>query len=159
MNPLEQLHDIHGLMPVSWLPLAPGWWVIIGIFLLLLIFLLGFLIYRRRVTQKKSSPDWRESALTEWTRLTTESLTPRERLNYLAILLRRIGMQRYGRQTCAGLSGELWLTWLTAYDPQGFDWQQNGQLLIQIPYMPPDTVITEEQLHDLYQAVHAWIIT
>jgi len=156
MNPVEQLRDIHGLEPVSWWPLAPGWWIIVGVILLFLVFGISFLIYRH-FTKKEQSPDWRQVALAEWTTLTTEPFTPKERLTHLNILLRRVAMQRYGRQTCAGLTGEPWLIWLTEHDPHGFNWQQHGQPLLQLPYMPPDTTLTEEQLLTLYQAVRAWI--
>lgn len=158
MNPAESLRDIHGLEAVSWWPLAPGWWIIVVIVVTLFLLLLGFLVYRYVTKKKKQTPNWREVALAEWTTLTTEPLTPREQLARLAILLRRIAMQRYGRQTCAGLNGEHWLTWLTEHDPRGFNWQQTEQFLLELPYMPPEISITEEQLHHFQQAVHAWIV-
>ena len=30
-NPLDQLADIHLPDPVSWWPLAPGWWMLLGL--------------------------------------------------------------------------------------------------------------------------------
>ncbi|MBE9561982.1 MAG: DUF4381 domain-containing protein, partial [Proteobacteria bacterium] len=76
---------------------------------------------------------------------------------FLSILLRRIAVQIYGREACAGLSGEKWLDWLTKNDPQGFDWNKSGKILIEIPYMPPDAVIEEQKLDLIYRAIRAWI--
>ena len=116
MNPTEQLRDIYGLEPVSWWPLAPGGWLILGITLLFLVLLLGFLIYRHFSKRSKPRLDWRQVALAEWTALTADSVTPREQVVQLAMLLRRVAMQRYGRKTCAGLSGEQWLLWSNSRD-------------------------------------------
>ena len=58
------------------------------------------------------------------------------RLAELSELLKRIAMARHGRVACAGLQGQAWLDWLSAQDPNGFDWRQHGQPLIHAPYAP-----------------------
>ncbi|MDG1818447.1 MAG: DUF4381 domain-containing protein [Porticoccaceae bacterium] len=45
-NPLDQLRDIHLPEPISWWPLAPGWWILILTGCALLAWLVRFL-YRR----------------------------------------------------------------------------------------------------------------
>ena len=37
MEHADALRDIHGLDSVSWLPLAPGWWYLLGLVLALLL--------------------------------------------------------------------------------------------------------------------------
>jgi len=149
MNPTDKLHDIQGLEPVSWWPLAPGWWLAAVVFIG---FTLGLYYYYRR---RQQQTDWRQLARQQLIALT--QLSPREQVTQLSTLLRRIAIQRYGRLSCAGLSGQAWLAWLTEHDPQGFDWQQHGAILLAGPYQPKDIPIETQQLQQLSQAIEAWI--
>ncbi|HEC84115.1 MAG TPA: DUF4381 domain-containing protein [Thioploca sp.] len=155
MNPTEQLHDIRGLDAISWWPPAPGWWVLLGLIVLTLI--VSLLIYRHRSQQKKRRNDWRIVARKEWLALRPLHAPPREQMTFLSVLLRRVAVQRHGRDACAGLSGEHWLTWLTKHDPQSFDWTQSGRILIELPYTPPDAPIDDSQVDKVYRAIRAWI--
>jgi hypothetical protein len=152
MNSVEQLRDIRGLDELPWWPLAPGWWLILAVMILLIIGIILFINWflRRR-------HDWRRSAQKEWSTLARRYPDPREQLIQLNVLLRRIAMQQYGRQTCAGLTGERWLAWLTEHDPQGFNWLQSGRLLIELPYQPITATVSEQQLQILRQAAKKWI--
>lgn len=58
-NPLDQLRDIHLPEPISWWPLAPGWWLLIISGGLLLAWLIRFFyrrysarLYRRQALKK-----------------------------------------------------------------------------------------------------------
>lgn len=155
MNLTEQLRDIRGLDDISWWPLAPGWWILVGLLIFILL-VIGVLLYRRRFKSKWQG-DWRQAAREEWLALHPAHASLREQITFLSILLRRVAIQRHGREACAGLSGERWLTWLTEHDPRRFNWNQTGRLLIEIPYMPPDAWIDENQVDILYRAVRAWI--
>jgi len=152
MNPSEQLRDIRGLDQLPWWPLAPGWWLLLG-FMLLLIVATVIWIQWRRFRQR----GWQRIAQRELSNLLQQKLETKEQLKQLGILLRRVAMQRYGRHTCASLTGERWLAWLTEHDPQGFNWLQAGQFLVKLPYQPLPLVIHEQQLQILYQAVKVWI--
>ncbi|MFK5971252.1 MAG: DUF4381 domain-containing protein [Candidatus Marithrix sp.] len=145
------LRDIRGLDTISWWPLAYGWWLLIGLIILLVI----AIIYR--IKRKKPGQNWRKVAREEWLNLRPLNSPAREQLTFLSILLRRIAVQQHGRDACAGLSGEKWLVWLTKHDPQGFDWTESGKILIEAPYMPPDTVIEDRQLDLIYRAIRTWI--
>lgn len=46
-DPLSQLRDIHTPDPISWWPLAPGWWILAGLIILGLIVLVRWLIKRK----------------------------------------------------------------------------------------------------------------
>lgn len=156
MNPSAQLRDIRGLDDISWWPLAQGWWLLIVLMILSGI-LIGFLTYRYLSWQKKRRYDWRPVARQEWLALQTHSGSTHEKMVSLSHLLRRIAIQRYGRTACAGLTGESWLVWLTQHDPKGFNWEQAGRVLIDIPYQPPEVTLDNNQITPLYQAVGAWI--
>jgi len=152
--PTAQLTDIHSLDAISWWPLAPGWWLLLVSFLLVI---LGLWIWYYRHTVSKCQKDWRKDALIEWQTIPPSPLPTRVQVEQLAILIRRIAMQRYGRHSCAGLTGNQWLAWLSQHDPTGFDWQQRGRILIQLPYLPADASMDTDQVHTLYQVIKTWI--
>ncbi len=155
MNPTEQLRDIRGLESISWWPLAPGWWVLLCIMIVISL-IIALLIYRNRA-KKQQGADWRKMARKEWLTLYPAHASPRQQLTFLSILLRRVAIQSHGRKDCAGLSGKKWLAWLTKHDPHYFDWTEQGKLLIELPYMPPDARIETREVESLYQAIRAWI--
>jgi len=150
---MEELRDIKGLEAISWYPLAPGWLLSIAGGLLLILLIIR---WRRVQPAKTSAVPWQTVALSEWQQL-AQIESPRHQLEAIAVLLRRIAMQRYGRETCAGLTGYEWLHWLAAHDPQQFDWVAEAQILIKLPYMPPTAEIDQLQLNKLINAVRAWL--
>ncbi len=155
MNPTEQLRDIRSLESISWWPLAPGWWVLLAIIMLTGL-IIALLIYRSR-SKKQQGADWRKMARKEWLTLYPAHASPYQQITFLSILLRRVAIQSHGRKDCAGLSGQKWLDWLTRHDPHYFDWAEQGKLLIELPYMPPDVRIETSEVESLYQAIRAWI--
>jgi hypothetical protein len=141
---LEALRDIHDGLGSPWWPLAPGWWLI-GLALVA-----AFVLIRRYRSIAALLPpiplihvgDWRWDARRELHRLRRKrpGETTKTRLAALAELLKRIAMARHGRDACAGLHGEAWLEWLSAHDPDGFDWREHAQALIRVPYAPEPAV-------------------
>lgn len=150
----SELRDIHGLDSIPWYPLPIGWWlVILGSLLLLGTLIWLWRSYRQRYKQQR----WRKTAKLEWQALNKPTLTPHQQASRMDSLLRWIAIQQYGREACASLTGAAWLHWLQTHDPKQFDWQQQGQLLIKLPYMSPETEIDNTQLRQLHQAIYAWI--
>ncbi|GEM_PF-1664563 len=151
MNPLyfDDLRDIHGLDSISWLPLAPGYWLI----LLGLIALIWFI----RAGLRRG--DWRVDARQVFLRLKQRRnrLTPKELAAEFSELLRRVAMARYGREACAGLQGAEWLEWLEANDPKGFSWTDTGKVLLSLPYAPPQAATNTEEMPALFRALRHWI--
>jgi len=150
-----QPDNIASLENLSWWPFAPFWLLVLLALILLTSLIVGRLIYRRR---KKPSHEWQQKSQQKWLALRPINAPPREQITFLSILLRRVAIQYYGREACAGLSGEKWLAWLTKHDPQGFDWTQSGRLLIESPNMPPDAPIDESQVDIIVQAVCSWMV-
>lgn len=149
-----ELHDIQGLDSVSWFPLAPGWWIVIGS-LVSVFSVIGLLFFLKKRQQSKNN--WQLTAQQAWQTLQSNLISDRERLQRLSHLLRWVAIQRYGRSSCASLSGQDWLYWLTEHDPKGFDWQQHGKLLIESNYMPANVEIETEKLQKLFGAVKHWM--
>jgi hypothetical protein len=157
-----ELRDIHVDMGQPWWPPAPGWWL-----LLTALLVLGLLLWRY-------DPRWRlylplpVLTLGTWRWEAAQALRAlRRRLTHepvkavageLSELLRRIAMARHGRPACAGLHGETWLAWLTANDPQGFDWLRDARALLTAPYAQPAAANTQRAaLQRVLDATMEWV--
>lgn len=151
---LEQLHDIEGLDTINWWPLAIGWWVLIVLGVCLVALITCFVIFK--LAYKRS---WKNDTYQKLVYLekNLSDVTARETIIALSEYLRRIALRRFSRKECAGLTGEAWLKWLTANDPKQFDWENNGNLLIDVPYAPLNTSISANKIKDLIQAVKNWV--
>ncbi len=157
MNPelASQLRDIHGLDPVSWWPLAAGWWLVIGL-ALVVIFLLVLLIRNLHHFPIRS---WHRDAWRQLRELKrqSDSMPVNQLATDLSELLRRIAIARIGRERAAGLTGEHWLAWLHDNDPAGFDWSLHGKPLLTLPYAPPEALRqSRHELLPLIDAALAW---
>lgn len=112
-SPLDQLADIHLPSDVSWWPLAPGWWILIGI---LVIAVIGLLIWRRYKAQNV----YRLIAQQELTAIYAtyeQSKDAAAYLQALSILLRRTALTAYPKQFNASIKGTEWLQWLDSVCP------------------------------------------
>jgi hypothetical protein len=125
------LRDIHlPPLPGFW-PLAPGWWLLLALVALLL--LLSFWLWRR---QRRLVP--RKLALKSLEQLQGSELSQKQKLQELAILMRRACLTAYPRITVAGLTGVAWLDFM---DQQYGRAQFNtpvGRLLVEAAYRPDD---------------------
>ncbi len=148
---LSQLRDINGLDYISWWPLAPGWWILLG---LVFSIWLGVLFYRRYRAKKEAR--WQAQIKSLFSDLRTIKST-KEKAATLSELLRRLAIRKYGRESCAGLEGDEWLRWLTQHDPKEFDWLMKGKILIEAPYMPDDTQQGEFDFEPLIKASEKWV--
>ena len=153
---MAQLHDIEGLDFISAWPWAIGWWILITIGLLGVVFLTWLLI--RWILFKRS---WKCDTLSKLARLEQMLEEPENRKQEILILfseyLRRIAMRRFARQECAGLMGEAWLAWLSRKDEKNFDWETKGRLLIEAPYAPKEYCCKGEEIKELIQAAKKWV--
>ena len=151
----EFLRDIHGLDSVSWLPLAAGWWYLLGLVVtaLLLAGIRYWLIYNGPWV------GWRGDARRQLRSLKKALAKgdPREIADQLSELLRRIAMARSGRREAAGITGDAWLLWIEEHDDSGFDWQTRGQILLVAPYMPPAMAVQKDELAKLIRAAMRWV--
>lgn len=147
---LSQLHDIHAIDTVDWWPLAIGWWLLIALIMATLLCVYGFAIYKKRQAQR-----WQKQADAILQDVENEA-DPQKKAQALSELLRRLAIQKYGRESCAGLYGEKWLQWLSEHDPANFDWQAHGQLLLNALYAP-QTSLVENEFTPMLKATKKWI--
>ena len=143
MNPQAvdlPLRGLHLPAPVSWWPPAIGWWLLLG-----LIILLGLVVYlwRRYLVRRRLY----RSALDQLAALTSDYRTGQDdhRLAVeLSVLLRRLSLSLYPRQQVASLTGDSWLIFLDraggmADSSSGF-YSGPGRALVDAPYNPQLTV-------------------
>ena len=157
MNPeiIAQLHDIRGLDPVSWWPPAGGWWLLLGLTILVLT---GLVLWLRNL-RKYPPGSWHRDAYQRLVQLKKQApdLSDSDLAGQLSGLLRRIAVVRLGRIQAAGLSGDAWLGWLQEQDPQNYDWRQKGRLLLTLPYAPAtDSSSSKAELLELLRASMVW---
>ena len=144
------LRDLHLPDPVGWWPLAPGWWLLLTLAAVALIFGL----YRAyRVRQHNAA---RRFALRELKRYEQEYLehgNPVVLGRQLSQLLRR-GMLAYAdRDEVAGLTGEAWLRWLDDGMPLPYFHTEGGRSLMQLPYRDPQGDFSDVDVDALLSAV------
>lgn len=110
MNPNQPpliLRDIHLPEPVSWWPLAPGWWIILA--LIIITSALTF-VFLRRYRQRH----YRRLGLQKLTAIELDLATHQDQqqlVQQLSQLLRHMAVLHYGPH-CAGLDGNGWLSFL-----------------------------------------------
>jgi hypothetical protein len=153
-NPLAQMADITGLDSISMWPLAPGWWGVMFVPLIILAIIV-FIDYRRKAWERTWRADAQRSLDGLENRLNDRAA--REVAAELSAILRRIAMRRFSRAACAGLEGRDWLSWLKKHDPAGFDWESDGKLLTEAPYAPPGISLPPEKIRRLIGAVRPWV--
>lgn len=100
---LSRLRDIVVPEPVSWWPVAPGWWVL-TVFLVLAIAYASW-----RVIRVYRANAYRREALG----LLEDAGTDAE----ISAVLKRAAMAAFGRDEVASLSGEAWCRWLDVHVP------------------------------------------
>ena len=96
------LQDIHLPGAVGHWPLAPGWWLLFG----LLVLLIGLTFFARRFWRARRLRRLALARLNELAKLPATDLAPD-----LSRLIRQAAISHFPRD-CAGLSGQAWLEFL-----------------------------------------------
>ena len=130
--PAAALRDIHLPDPVSWWPPAPAWWVVVA----LAIVAVAWLVRRfRRRRQLRFAQAELARALVQW----RGDQDGHRFAASISVLLRRLALSRFDKQTVAGLTGTRWLEFLAAHSrgevADGFR-RGVGRCLIEAPYDP-----------------------
>ncbi len=145
-----RLRDIRGLDAISGWPPAPGWWLLGGAVLLLLV---GVALWIRHL-RRFPPGGWNKDARQHLVRLRRRQRTlgAKAVAAELSEVLKRIALTRFGRPGTAALSGEAWLQWLERHDPNGFRWTEKGRLLLELPYAPEGREADPKALDELIGA-------
>ena len=155
LNNSLKLRDIHLPGDPSFWPLAPGWWL-----LLILVLLIGaWLVLKllRRMKQKKHQ----QQILNEYTQLETKLLNNpnNEAIANINIFLRRLAISKYPRSDIASLTGANWLQFLDeSGNTQEFS-KGIGRILVDAPYQSGElkNFNSKEFTSSFTSLIRAWI--
>ncbi len=130
--PTLELRDIHLPDPISWWPLAPGWWLLLlGLILLILTGIAIKKIYARKRINRAS--------LTELEKIRQDYLQHQNKatlVRAISILMRRACLSFYPRSSVSDLTGEHWLSYLDSTARKKGFLQGEGKILADAPYLP-----------------------
>lgn len=144
------LRDIHLPDPISWWPLAPGWWMVLG-GILLLCFIVAMILRKIfKPTLKKQAS--RVLDRIEQTFHETENATGC--LSELSVFLRRVVLSRNDPLKSAGLTGKAWLELLDEPLKEPEFSQGVGQILLKGPYQ---SKVEKEDVSQLIQLCRKWV--
>lgn len=144
-NPLDQLRDIHLPEAVGMWPLAPGWWLLLGLCLLALA-LLVWQIYTRRRNKR-----YRKLAVAELEAHYQNFQYNEEATDYISAsqeILRRTALHRYADRhaVIAPLSGSAWIRFLDSCIDKDLFSAKFGEALNEAHYQRT-AVIEPAELH------------
>jgi hypothetical protein len=146
---LDQLKDIHLPEPVSFWPLAPGWYLLAGV--VLLIAVAGVWLYkqRRSIATQQATLNQLDT-LQQRLRRDPQSLSE---LQQLSELVRRYALALFPQREVAGLHGDAWLAFLDRTGGDGKFSSGPGQALVSAPYQPQPEV----DVDSLVNLIRRWI--
>lgn len=130
---LAELADIHTPGDVSWWPLGPGWWMLLG--LLLMLGAWGFWVLQKRMVRQRRLG----AALAEVSRARQQLQAAGEQdmanrlvyVNEINAVLRRVALLHNEHDQVAGLSGQAWVNFLREHDRDGLLDDQLAGILAQ----------------------------
>ena len=147
-DPLAQLRDIHLPAPVGWWPPAPGWWILAFVVLILLAGGMFFLI--RKYLRSRYRREARAA-------LNLIPIDDRKEmpaaLEKVSVLLRRVAIQTYGRQSVSSLTGSAWLEFLDRTGNTSCFSQGEARVLGTEMYRPG----AEADLNEVIRCAEKWI--
>lgn len=150
------LRDLHLPEPISWWPLAPGWWMLIALAVLLLAYLL------RRWWRVRARGAARRYALRQLQELVQAYGEHRDVVRFGAAasaLLRRTMLAYAPRQDVAGLTGDAWLQWLDRDLAEPLFANGPGRSLLDLPYRQPQSDASPADVERLVIALRHRIAT
>ncbi len=139
---LADLRDIHLPDPVSFWPLAPGWWV-----LMVLIPILYFLI--RYIVRRIRMPKYKKLAILELANIESSHAASNDAhgtCGQISLLIRKALVAKLGNKEVAGLVTEEWLAYLDKLSQTDFFTKGAGRNIISAPYEKKSDVNIEELL-------------
>lgn len=144
------LRDIHLPDPVSWWPPAPGWWILLGLAVLLPLLFMWLRKRRRKLALHQEVDQAVETLLQNY----QQHQDNRQLLHDITALLRRIALSYCERENVAAVTGQAWIVELHKLSGQEVFDNHSQRLLIQAAYMPG----IPEHLEPLIEQLRDWII-
>ena len=152
------LRDIHLPDPVSWWPPALGWWLLLALLILSIVFVF-WLIRRRRLFKLRNTSIAELEAIYKTYQ---EQYDAKRFTQELSVLLRRVSISYYPTTDAAGLTGATWLEFLDSllspkHNKSGQKFANGvGEVLIKAPYQH-NLKNSDIDAEALYQLSAEWI--
>lgn len=157
MDPTQiPLRDVHLPDALGIWPLAPGWWLVIGIVTLLCI------VGMRRALRDYRVGAARRAAMRELKRITNayeQHGSPARLATEVSELLRRAMLAYSPRESVAGLTGRAWIERLDRDLALPRFHGEVGRWLLELPYSNPETAATDVDVNLLIDAARMRLIT
>ena len=152
MDPTQiPLRGLHVPEMIGWWPLAPGWWLVIGLIVV------GLVLLLRRAASRRNENAPRRHAIRELERSTTAFAEHGDTVRLgaeVSEILRRTMLAYAPRSEVAGLTGDAWLDWLDRDLRQPRFSKGPGRSLLDLPYRRPGTIGDSVDVGGLLVAVH-----
>lgn len=157
-EPTLNLRDIHLPDPVSWWPIAPGWWLlIITVFITAVIIFLFRKIYRSKQLKRDIHAEL-DVIKQQFQKTENRSQLAKS----LSILLRRASISFYPAKNIAGLTGENWLAYLDSTNANPIKdkkfQSETGQALLTAPYLPENATL-DFDTQGLINLCESWLLS
>lgn len=148
-DPLTQLRDIHLPDPVGWWPLAPGWYVLMIVLLLILMFI-SYRIYQRQVNglAKNKALGLLKIYKDQYDKDRNAQIASAR----ISELLRRVALVYYPRAQVASIHGDDWIQFLNTTS-KNIDFRPVKAMLLDSPFKTAETV----HLKPLFFRADQWI--
>lgn len=150
---LEQLRDIHLPAEVSWWPLAPGWWILLFLFLAAAIFAIWAMIkHRNNNRYRRVAALELDLALVQW----QQSQDPAAFIQATNVILKRTvaaGLATNSSEAVLSLTGERWTDLLNQYSEDSLS-NSSAQALARAGYEPSPEV----DVPKLHAEAKNWIL-
>jgi hypothetical protein len=148
-DPLAQLRDIHLPEPVGWWPLAPGWYVLM-LLILLIMMIITYRVYKRHVNGLAKNKAL--ELLTFYKDHYDKDRNAQVASARVSELLRRVALVYYPRAQVAGLHGDDWVEFLNKTSKK-IDFKPVKAMLLDSPFKTGETV----NLKPLFTRAEQWI--
>lgn len=129
-----------------WWPVAPGWYVVAALILLLLIWAL--LRWRRSYSRNQ----YRRDAIARLAKLSTTN----EDLAHIPVILKKTALSAFPRSDVAGLRGQPWIDWLNESGRKDRFTDDDARLFDQLLYTSGEHSIADDVASSLIQRSKAW---
>ncbi len=150
-NSLLQLRDIHEPASIGFFPLALGWWILIG---LLVILLFAFFGLRKYINNPKRK--LKTQALKEFQRIKVNYAKNADKtllLESISSMLRKITLSYFPEKSRANLTGDGWLVYLDSMSRYPIFQADCGQVFSGDQYKK--TIVFDDQY--LLNSLEQWV--
>ncbi len=133
---LAQLRDIHLPDPITWWPLAPGWYVLMCLMFIFALFI-AYLDHRRRVhaRAKNQALELLQVYKQQYEKENNTQMTSAR----ISELLRRVALVYYPRSEVASINGPAWIDFLNKTS-KGIDFKPVQTMLLESPFKPSEQI-------------------